>query len=165
VIQLKSVTTPEDIQLVVQLAKEIWTEHYTSIIGAPQVHYMLTNLQSKEALLKDLKQGKEYIFVESNHIAIGYVSYELIPDQLFLSKLYLKKSERGKGTGRFIMNYLKEIARENKKDAIVLTVNKNNPTSIAAYKKFGFLLLKEQLVDIGDGYVMDDYVFHYPISH
>jgi len=46
------------------------------------------------------------------------------------------------------MNYLKEFAR-NKKDAIVFTVNKNNLLVSPAYKKFDFLLLKEQLVIIG----------------
>lgn len=163
-IKLKPVTTLEDVQLVVQLAKEIWTEHYTSIIGAQQVHYMLTNLQSEEAILNDLKQGKIYNLIESNQLLTGYIGYELMHNELFLSKLYLKEDERGKGTGYFLINQLKAIAQKDKKHAIVLTVNKNNHASIAAYKKFGFILLKEQLVDIGDGYVMDDYVFRYPLS-
>ncbi|SEL15064.1 Acetyltransferase (GNAT) family protein [Carnobacterium iners] len=162
-IQLKAVTLLEDVKLIVLLAKEIWYEHYTAIIGAKQVQYMLANLQSEIAILNDLKQGKEYVLVESNQLAIGYVSYELTTNQLFLSKLYLKKSERGKGTGRFVLAQLKDIAKKNKKDGIVLTVNKNNQASISVYKAFGFILIKEQLVDIGNGYVMDDYIFYYSL--
>lgn len=164
-IQLKPVSTLVDIQLIVPLAKEIWTEHYTPIIGSKQVHYMLTTLQSQEAISSDIAKGKQYLLVKSDHLMVGYVSYELQDNQLFLSKLYLKKSERGKGTGRFILETLKDIAQKNKKDRIVLTVNKNNCASIAAYQAFGFQFIKEQCVEIGAGYVMDDYVFHYPILH
>lgn len=162
-IQLTSVTTPESVQLIVQLAKEIWKEHYTSIIGPQQVQYMLTTLQSKEAILNDLDRGKKYVLINLNNQAIEYLSYELMDNQLFLSKLYLKKNQRGKGNGRFLITQIKDIAQKNKKRTIVLTVNKYNHASIAAYKTFGFDLVKEQQVDIGNGYVMDDYVFHYSL--
>ena len=163
-IQLKPVSTLADVQLIAQLAKEIWTEHYTSIIGAKQVYYMLATLQSEDAILNDLAKGKHYLLVESEQLIIGYVGYELQGGQLFLSKLYLKKSERAKGAGRSILEALKEIAQTNKKECIVLTVNKNNYASIAAYQALGFQLIKEQCVEIGEGYVMDDYVFRYPIA-
>src|SRR5699024_804454 len=91
----------------------------------------------------------------------GYLSYQLLPDQLFLSKLYLKQTERGQGTGRLLIEQLKDIAAKNKKEQLVLTVNKYNTNTIAAYKKFGFELVKEQVADIGGGYVMDDYVLQY----
>lgn len=162
-IQLTPATTQEDVQLIVQLAKEIWEEHYTSIIGPQQVQYMLTIFQSKEAILNDLDRGKKYVLVNLNNQTIGYFSYELIDKQLFLSKLYLKKDQRGKGNGRFLIAQIKDIAQKNKKRVIVLTVNKHNHASIAAYKTLGFTLFKQQQVDIGNGYVMDDYVFHYSL--
>jgi diphthamide synthase (EF-2-diphthine--ammonia ligase) len=37
------------IGIVESLAKEIWIEHYTPIIGRPQVDYMLENFQSSQA--------------------------------------------------------------------------------------------------------------------
>lgn len=164
-IQLKPVSTLADIQLLVPLAKEIWTEYYTPIIGAKQVHYMLTTFQSQETILSDLAKGKQYYLVESGQLIIGYIGYELQDKQLFLSKLYLKKSDRGKGAGRLILEDLKEIAQTNKKEHIVLAVNKNNYASIAAYQASGFQLMKEQCVNIGAGYVMDDYVFRYSLSN
>ncbi len=162
-IHLTSVATPEDVDLIVQLAKEIWEEHYTSIIGPQQVQYMLATLQSKEAILSDLDRGKEYVLINLTNQAVGYLSYDLMDQQLFLSKLYLKKNQRGKGNGRFLITQIKDIAQKNKKRTIVLTVNKHNHASIAAYKTFGFDLVKEQQVDIGNGYIMDDYVFHYSL--
>ncbi|WP_313468809.1 GNAT family N-acetyltransferase [Carnobacterium sp.] len=160
-IQLIKATTKTDAHTLSLLAKEIWEEHYTAILGEQQVAYMLANLQSETAIFNELTQGKEYFLVQSNHAIIGYLSYQLLPDQLFLSKLYLKQSERGQGKGRLLIEKLKDIAKKNKKEQLVLTVNKYNMNTIAAYKKFGFELVKEQVADIGGGYVMDDYVLQY----
>jgi len=77
-------TSTEDIQLVVQLAKEIWTEHYTSIIGAPQVLICFPTYSLRKPFLKkNLKQGKKgkIIFLSNQIISLNWiVSYELIPD-------------------------------------------------------------------------------------
>ena len=40
----------EDVQRLSELAKTIWTEHYTDIIGPEQVAYMLRTLQSSAAI-------------------------------------------------------------------------------------------------------------------
>ena len=44
---------------------------------------------------------------------------------------------------------------------IWLTVNKRNDDSIAIYKKFGMEIIRSEVTDIGNGYVMDDFVFGY----
>jgi len=38
--------TTKDINIVVEIAQEIWPEHYTPIIGLEQVEYMLNNFHS-----------------------------------------------------------------------------------------------------------------------
>ena len=42
--------------------------------------------------------------------------------------------------------------------SISLTVNKYNTDSIKAYEKMGFEKIDSVVMDIGNGYVMDDYV-------
>lgn len=140
------------------LACEIWEEHYTSILGEEQVQYMLATLQSEAAIEADLKAGKIYWLAQLNGENAGYVSYELQEEQLFLSKLYLKSSARGKGLGRILFERLKQTAQEHGLHKIGLTVNKYNDNTIAVYKKLGFTKEKEQVADIGSGFMMDDYV-------
>lgn len=55
------------------------------------------------------------------------------------------------------MQFMVEFARERHLKKIVLTVNKNNLHSIAAYKKLGFTTVESLIQDIGNGFVMDDY--------
>ena len=41
---------------------------------------------------------------------------------------------------------------------LVLNVNKNNDRAISAYVRNGFVVREAVVVDIGGGFVMDDYI-------
>lgn len=140
------------------LAISIWNEHYTPIIGSKQVAYMLDKFQSAEAIEMQIKNGYNYYLIQFGKDIVGYIGFELKMNELFLSKLYINSSSRGKGAGKKSIKFIESIAKQIKLNKITLTVNKNNINSIAAYKKFGFKIIDEIIVDIGDGYVMDDYI-------
>ena len=48
--EITKVKTDDEIDVVSALAREIWTEHFTPIIGKSQVEYMLDNFQSSHAI-------------------------------------------------------------------------------------------------------------------
>jgi ribosomal protein S18 acetylase RimI-like enzyme len=52
------------------------------------------------------------------------------------------------------------IAKTNNQKGIYLNVNKYNSAKFF-YEKLGFTNVKEEVIDIGNGYVMDDYVMEY----
>jgi tRNA C32,U32 (ribose-2'-O)-methylase TrmJ len=54
-------------------------------------------------------------------------------------------------------------ARAQGRSHLVLRVNRHNPTAIAAYRKYGFVIARELQEDIGGGFVMDDYVMIKPL--
>lgn len=139
------------------LATEIWTEHYCSVISPEQVKYMLEKFQSPEAIARQIRQGCRYFLIEIETEYVGYFSARLDSDELFLSKFYIKKSCRGKGLGRETFDFIEKLAIDNGLKLIALTVNKNNKTSIKIYKKLGFILAGKVVTDIGNGFVMDDY--------
>ena len=146
----------QDITKTAALAKEIWTEHYTPIIGSEQVSYMLAKFQSQEAIAQQIKDGYQYFRI-SSHEECGYLSIHVEDKQLFISKIYVKAAARGRGLGKRMMQLAITIANENSLTGMRLTVNKHNLHSIAAYEKMGFTKKREVVFDIGDGYVMDDY--------
>lgn len=154
----KQVTSQADIDQVVQLAQIIWTEHYTPIIGKEQVDYMLTNFHSKTEISNQISQQNYHFYlIINNDKPVGYCGFQLQDSELFLSKLYVLSSERGQGLGKQATNFIIQTARDNHKSKVFLTVNKYNTGSINAYYKIGFNKVKELCVDIGGGYVMDDY--------
>ena len=65
------------------------------------------------------------------------------------------KSFRGKGIGK---QGIKFIQSTFDNPVIQLTVNKRNSDSIAFYQKIGFKIVDCVEMDIGGGFIMDDYV-------
>jgi len=153
----QAVSTESEIEEVERIAREIWIEHYTPIIGIDQVEYMLDNLHSKNEITEDIALNNYCYFLIKKSDVIGYIGLQIRTDELFLSKIYIASSARGLGIGKLAMQFIRELAQKNQLKKISLTVNKNNSGSIAAYLKLGFIKTGEVCVDIGGGYVMDDY--------
>lgn len=147
----KKVTTKKDIENVSSLASIIWHEAYKEILTNEQINYMLKNIQSTEAIQKEISDGFRYFLVMRNSVPIGYFSYTKT-DHVFLSKMYILNECRQLGFARKIIEYLKR-----EKQDIVLRVNKENHLAINAYKKLSFKIIKEAKTDIGNGFYMDDY--------
>lgn len=156
--QIISVSTTEGCNIIDRLARSIWTEHYTPIIGEQQVGYMLAKFQSTTAIENQIQNGASYYILQFNNTAVGYFSFSIKEDALFLSKLYVLSSARGNGLGKTAMTFMENQVIEQRLKKIQLTVNKYNYNSIKAYEKMGFINIKEIIQDIGNGYVMDDYV-------
>lgn len=164
-VQIIKVTTSDQVDLVAGLAKTIWNEHYVPIIGQTQVDYMLGKYQTTKAITAQLElEGNNYYLIQADYRAVGYIGSIEKHNELFLSKLYVLKSERGKGLGRMALDFLKGKCREIGAPYITLTVNKHNENTISAYEKLGFENYGEVISDIGSGYVMDDFLMRLRVS-
>ena len=155
----------DDVDLIAALADTIWREHYTPIIGKGQVDYMMERFQSPEAIANQIANGQTYEILVHQEQAIGYIAYEPREKDLFLSKYYVQKSERGKGFGKLAMLHIINCAKSLNCKQITLTVNKDNTHSIAAYKKMGFQITGPIFQDIGNGFVMDDFKMALSLSY
>lgn len=146
-----------DFSQIETLARDIWEEHYTPIIRSEQVAYMLEMFQSAKAMQNQIKEGYEYFMIHDGETMVGYLAFKEEPDGLFLSKVYIHSTARGKGFGKAAIEFVKTEVEKRGLSQIRLTVNKYNHNSIAAYLKMGFEKTRELVMDIGEGYVMDDY--------
>lgn len=151
----------DEIASVADLAAEIWTQHYTPIIGNAQVSYMISKYQSFEAIEHQISsEGYSYYLMrDASGSFVGYfaVVRKLSSGELFLSKLYVLPRCRGKGYARRSVDFIERIALRAGMSKIYLTVAKRNEASIAAYLKMGFENKGSVVADIGGGFVMDDY--------
>ena len=149
------------------LARRIWLEHYTPIIGKAQVEYMLDKYQSAEQILKDIETDEfRYFIAYDGEIQVAYCAIK--PDYtssgLFLSKLYVDQSMRGLGISKIMLDKAISVAKLNNLGHIWLTVNKHNSKSVEIYKKLGFIIVEELVTDIGNHFVMDDYKMQARVS-
>jgi GNAT superfamily N-acetyltransferase len=153
-----AVRTAAQLAAIEALAEEIWREYYTPLIGPAQVDYMVEKFQRAPAMEAQIAEGYEYFLVRRDARDIGYLAVRPQPDErlLFISKLYLHTSARGSGTGRACMAFIERLARQRELDRLWLTVNKGNP-SVKVYERLGFSIVGPVVMDIGGGFVMDDY--------
>ncbi len=140
------------------MASTIWHEHYTPIIGKEQVLYMLDKFQSSGTMKDQIDKGYQYFMITFESENVGYLSFEKREKDLFLSKIYVLKEFRGKGIGKKAMKFVTEVAESLNCEKVSLTVNKFNFNAIKAYEKAGFLKKGALVQDIGNGFVMDDYL-------
>ena len=148
----------KDFTQIAGLADVIWREHYIPIIGKAKVDYMLEKFQSGEAIARQVAEHMNYFLILAGERPAGYLAIQKRDRELFLSKIYLLKAYRGLGMGKKAMEFIVEKAGELDCDRIALTVNKNNHQSIQAYLKMGFENKGGKVTDIGEGFVMDDYL-------
>ncbi|PWJ45080.1 GNAT family N-acetyltransferase [Sediminitomix flava] len=148
----------DQIEAVAKLGAEIWEDHYTPIIGKEQVSYMLDKFQSVHAVQTQIESENYHYFGLEESGLVGYLAVQKRAEAMFLSKFYIHKSERGKGFAKLALKFVEDFALKNECTEISLTVNKYNSGSIKAYEKMGFKSVDEVVADIGQGYVMDDYI-------
>jgi ribosomal protein S18 acetylase RimI-like enzyme len=149
--------TYKDIDTISELAKEIWNQHYTSIITQAQIDYMLNLMYSSNSLTDQLENKKHcFYLIEVNKKNIGFISVNKENEtNWFLNKFYINQLISAKGIGTKAWHELQKIIQPQK---ISLTVNRQNFKSINFYFKNGFKIERVADFDIGNDYVMNDFV-------
>jgi RimJ/RimL family protein N-acetyltransferase len=149
-----------DIDELIPLAYLIWHAHYPGIITVEQIDYMLAKGYTREVILDEINRQKIiWLTIRDENGMIGFISVGPYGDEVWkLHKLYLLPDYQGKGIGAYALGEVERMAKERKLARLVLNVNKYNEKSIRAYRRAGWYVAEETCVDIGGGFVMDDYV-------
>lgn len=157
---LEFINVLDDVQIKIvdKLAYEIWNEYFVPIIGKNQVDYMIKKFQCFDSIKTQLKNNYSYYILNYKNNNVGYTCISQQNNSLFLSKLYILKAYRGNRLASYTIDFLVKICKSNSLNKIWLTVNKYNNDTISIYKKLGFVIVKSQITDIGNGFVMDDYI-------
>jgi ribosomal protein S18 acetylase RimI-like enzyme len=151
--------THSDVYRIADLAKLVWNQHYISIIGQNQVDYMLEKIYNYQSLLKQLNELNHHFFlITKSDKEIGFVSISSDNHKdFFIHKFYLDQRYANSGTGTQILSNLETIFSPK---TFSLTVNRQNFKSINFYFKNNFKIKSVEDFDIGNGYVMNDFVMH-----
>ena len=153
--------TEADFATVAQLGETIWRAHYIGMITAEQVAYMLQGRYTPEKLRAYVDAPDRWLkLLRVEGRPAGYCSYAIgpTPQEMKLEQLYLLEAHKGRGLGGLMLRHVEDEARAKGCASVWLTVNKGNAGSIAIYKKAGYTVREEAVFDIGNGFVMDDYV-------
>lgn len=163
--QFEKVVTEEQIRILAQVADIVWHDAFKEIITLDQIEYMIEKFQSFNALSEAInKNNYIYYLIKIDNNVAGYTGIHEENEKLFLSKLYILREYRGKKIATKAFEFIETLARNKKLKSVWLTVNRNNTHAIEVYKHKGFVVTRKQIADIGNGFVMDDFVFEKEIK-
>ncbi|WP_332453165.1 GNAT family N-acetyltransferase [Chryseobacterium aquaticum] len=154
--------TEKDIPLVQDLAKRSWENAYAEILSQEQMHYMLTTMYSEAQLLEHLQHPNYHyylVFDEVLNSFDGFLGYENHYEEntTKLHRIYLVPESKGKGLGKKTLEFLNEKVKESGDNRVILNVNKHNSAK-NFYESQGYKIYDDGVFDIGNGFVMDDYL-------
>jgi diamine N-acetyltransferase len=155
---------PSELDAVCRLARRIWQDTYPGIISQQQIDAMLADRYSPQAILAQLDDPRHiWLIALCGKIPTGFAHAYLEDDACKLDKLYVDPSRQRYGVGGALFDAIRGFALQHRMQRLWLQVNRHNTRAISAYRKYGFEIVEAREFDIGDGFVMDDYVMEIPV--
>jgi ribosomal protein S18 acetylase RimI-like enzyme len=126
-------------------------------------------MYAEQTLQAQFDQGHEFYILSSQNSDLGFLSLEWISSAtdlkqqtLKINKLYILSQQQNKGFGKALIQKAIQRASETSVAEIILQVNKANKAK-DFYMHLGFQIKEEAVFDIGNGFVMDDYIMSYKL--
>ena len=157
----------DEADAVVDLAQAVWRAHYPGIISPAQIEYMLAQRYRPILIKQFMARGDVWLAARAgidegtNNPAelVGFAhAHPFQEGDYKLDKLYVRTDLQHHGIGAKLLETVADLARRHDLERLVLRVNRENHNAIRAYLKYGFKIATLFDEDIGEGYVMNDYV-------
>jgi diamine N-acetyltransferase len=160
IVHISALTTSE-VRAVAALARRAWQDAYADIITQAQIDYMLAQRYNAPRLLDELAAPGiwwDKASVDGRLVAFASTLLGPAAREMKVDKLYVDPQWQRRGIGGRLLDHLAGRALAQGRDTLLLAVNKRNERAIAAYRKHGFSVREAVCVDIGNDFVMDDFI-------
>ena len=152
----KQVTKSRYVQLVSELAREIFVQHYTKL--TPKVAAALAEKYQSDLRTDDeIHSGHiNYFLIYLGSEPVGYFALDLGPaGALRLSRLFLKEKARGRGVGRSAVAYAQKLAEGDGRSRLYLKVWAKDLKAEMFCKKCRFRKAETEAMEVLPGVVLD----------
>ncbi len=147
-----------DIATIREIANITWPVAYGSYISKAQLDYMLNMMYSDNSLLEQMNKGYQFYIAEQHNNPIGFASVSKEEEKSCkLNKLYVLPTAQKTGAGKALLQKSIDYAISHAANCLYLQVNKQNNAQ-HFYSKHGFTVREASILEIGGGYIMDDYI-------
>lgn len=158
--------TTADIPVIQAIARATWPVSYARMISPAQIAYMLDLMYGTAALEEQFgAKGHRFLLAEQDGQPVGFAGFEhghrSLP-RTRLHKLYVLPQVQRAGMGLTLLQAVLAEALHAGDTAVELNVNRNNPAR-DFYARHGFTIERDEVIDIGGGFVMDDHVMVRPV--
>lgn len=157
-----AVARPDQLNIVGSLAHDIWHRYYPSILSKAQIDYMLRQRYTIEMLAeRQVTRGTTILIAWLGPLAVGFAILavpEDALDEVTLDAFYLHPDHHRRGFGTVFMEQVVAHLAGQPRITLVLNVNRRNITAINFYFRQGFTIRSAVDIDLGHGFIGDDFV-------
>ncbi len=147
-----------DIKYIQKITAATWQQTYTPILSKDQIDYMLEKFYSTPSLEEQIKNKHYFFLALQNYSPVGFASFSHVGEKTYkLQKLYVLPDVQKTGAGKKLFETVETVAKSMGAETLILNVNRKNKAKIF-YEKNGFRVIREEDIDIGNGYFMNDYI-------
>lgn len=155
----KKKCTGEDLDILQEISIETFNDTFKDQNSPENMKAYLEKAFNLIQLEKELSNvSSEFFFVYFNNEIAGYLkvntndaqSEEMGDESLEIERIYIKNQFQRHGLGKYMLNQVIDIAREQNKKKIWLGVWEKNENAIAFYKKMGFVQTGAHAFYMGD---------------
>ncbi len=142
------------------IAELTWPDTFKEILSDEQIRYMLDWMYSLKTLASQIDNGHQFYLLTENGNDLGFIGIELnypYVGNTKIHKIYVLPDAQGKGIGAKLIEKVVKDSEFNAINTLTLNVNRYNK-AIDFYLKIGFKITKEENIDIGNGFLMEDYL-------
>ena len=151
--------SPSDAELIADLSRQTFYETYASYNTKEDMDKFMNEQFTRQALMKEVETpGNIFLLAYSDNEVKGYVRMRegKTPSELDnlniieIARIYACTNAIGKGIGSILMQKCIEVAKENEKQIIWLSVWPKNQRAVDFYIKWGFEKFAEQIFILGN---------------
>lgn len=150
-----------DVEAIAALARIVWQDAYPGIITQAQIDFMLEQRYDTRRLLAELAMPEVWwdkATLDGELAAFASSLLTATPGEMKLDKIYVDPARQRFGFGGRLIAHVAQRALAQGCNTLILAVNKRNERAIGAYRKHGFVVREAVCVDIGNDFVMDDFI-------
>lgn len=153
--------TDKELIRIQKIAYATWPETFKDILKQEQIDYMLKWMYNYETLLKQSENGHFFYIAKTEDGDQGFIGIEPNHSKkgtTKIHKIYVLPSAQGFGIGKKLIEFVSNKVKTGfDQNTLLLNVNRFNKAT-DFYLKSGFKIIKEENIEIGNGYLMEDYV-------
>lgn len=152
-----------DIPVIQRIAYHTWPVTFEHILSMDQLTYMLDMMYSSVSLGRQIQQKGHAFLLAGIGVQepMGFAAFEINfqgSPVTKVHKIYILPEAQGKGLGKALFEYISSESVKRGNRSLSLNVNRNNTKALEFYKKNGFEIVGEEDIQIGQGYLMEDYI-------
>lgn len=155
-IEFMPVVTQKQASKLAQVAEKIYYDYYVGLIGEENVKCMLEEYQTANSVIEQIRTRQHnYYEISCDGEFCGYFDIMFEGRRIVLDKIYVNREYRKRGIARYVVAHIEKLCAPMDIKKIIVDILIKNEAACAAYKRLGFVKLKDGVMKLSNGFEME----------